>query len=153
MDIQKLDELSRKVADSLFAQFPEWRKLARVQPGADGTDYLEMEIGAPPESGVDHGLTITTENGEVTIGFDYYHGHFFGQVGDGVRVGADYAIHLVSEIVNERIPVISWWQDGALVAFSTIESGKALMDDSLVGPYDKIRVRSWKGNLNADRIA
>lgn len=153
MDIHRLDEFSRKVADSLFAQFPEWRKLARIEPAADGAGYLQLEIAAPLESATDHGLTITTENGEVTVSFDYYHGHFFGQVGDGERVGADYAIHLVSELVNERIPVISWWQDGALVAFSTIESGKALMEDSLVGPYDKIRVRSWKGNLNADRIA
>jgi len=153
MGTQKLDEFSRKVADSLFAQFPEWRKLARFELAADGAGYLQLEIAAPTEAEVDHGLTIATENGEVIVGFDYFHGHFFGQVGDGVRVGADYAIHFVSELVIGRMAVISWWHEGALVAFSTMEDGKALMEDDLIGPYDKIRIRSWRGNLNADRIA
>jgi hypothetical protein len=98
-------------------------------------------------------LSVATSHGEVTVGFDYYHGHFFDQVGDGEHFGAAYALHFLSQLVGEQISVVSWWSGDELVAFSTIEDGKALMDEDLVGPYDRERVRSWKGTLNADRHA
>lgn len=151
MNTQGLDDFSRSVAEQLFAQFPSWRELAQIEHADDGAGYLLLEVAAPADASAAYGLTVTTDNAEVTVGFDYYHGHFFGQVGDGERFGTDYALHFLSQLLNEEVAVVSWWLAGNLVAFSTIENGKALMDDALVGKYDRERVRSWKGTLNADR--
>ncbi len=151
MDAQGLDDFSRSVAERLFVQFPDWRELAQIERAEDGTSYLLLEVAAPTDASAACGLTVTTDNGEVTVGFDYYHGHFFGQIGDGEHFGTDYALHFMSRLLNEEIAVVSWWLAGNLVAFSTIENGKALMDDDLVGKHDQERVRSWKGTLNADR--
>jgi hypothetical protein len=127
--------------------------LAQTQCADNGTAYLWLEVPAPPEALAAHGLSVATSNGEVTVGFDYYHGHFFDQIGDGERFGAAYALHFLSQLVAEQISVVSWWSGDELVAFSTIEDGKALMDEDLVGPYDRERVRSWRGTLNAERHA
>lgn len=150
MDAHALDDFSRTVAQRLFEQFPEWRPFARVEHAADGRGYLSVTVPAPAGSAAAQGLNVTTSSGEVTVGFDYYHGHFPDHVGDGERFGVDYALYFVSELLHERIPVASWWTGGDLVAFSTIENGKPLLDEDLVGSYDHMRIRSWRGTLNAD---
>jgi len=150
MSIIKLDDFSHSVAQRLFAQFPEWRELAKTERAEDGTGYLQLEIPAPACASVVSGLTITTDNAEVTIGFDYYHAHFFEQVGNGEHFGTNYAFYFLSQLLSENISVVSWWLGADWVGFSTIEDGKPLMDNSLIGAYDRVRIRSWKGNLNAD---
>lgn len=145
-----LDDFSRDVAKRLFARFPQWQQLATIERAEDGSGYLRLEVEAPPESAAASGLSVTTSDGEMTIEFDYYHGHFGGQVGDG---GIEAAVRFVLDLVDESIPVVSWWRNGELVAWSTIEDGSPLLGEDLVGPHDHIRIRSWKGALNADRAA
>jgi hypothetical protein len=150
MDTSSLDQFSRDVANHLFAEFPQWQRLATTERAEDGTSYLRLEVEAPPESSAVSGLSLTTSDGEMIVGFDYYHGHFGGQLGDG---GAESAVRFVVDLVNEKIPVVSWWEEGELVAWSTIEDGRPLLLDDLVGPHDRVRSRSWKGRLNVDRDA
>ncbi|PRC92729.1 hypothetical protein [Solimicrobium silvestre] len=145
-----LDDFSQAFADRLFSLFPEWRMLQKIERASDGSNYLSLEIAAPAEANAVCGLTVTTENNEVTIGFDYYHGHFFDQVGNGTYLGADYALYFLSQILNEEIFFTSWWIGDQLLAFSTIENGKVLMDDALVGEYGRVRIRSWNGSRNSD---
>jgi hypothetical protein len=146
----RLDNFSRDVAKLLFRHFPQWQGLAKIEPAEDGSAYLRLEVEAPPESAADHGLCVTTSDGQMTVEFDYYHGYFGGQINDG---GAEYAVGFVLDLLSEKIPVISWWHKCELVAWSTIKDGKPLLSDDLVEPYDRIRIRSWNGTLNADRDA
>ena len=150
MNIVKLDNFSDTFSAQLFERFPEWRELAKVESSEDGTGYLKLEVAAPTGANVASGLTLTTDNSELTIGFDYYHAHYFEQVGDGVHFGTDYALYFLSQLLSEKVSVVSWWLGSDWVAFSTIEEGKPLMDDSLIGAYDHVRIRSWKGTLNED---
>ncbi|MBX3662970.1 MAG: hypothetical protein KF804_11000 [Burkholderiales bacterium] len=150
MDTASLDDFSRDVAKHLFAQFPQWQGLAKIERADDGSGYLRLEVEAPPGSSAANGLSVTTSYGEMIVGFDYYHGHFGAQIGDG---GAESAVRFVVDLVNEKIPVVSWWEEGELVAWSTIEDGRPLLPDDLIGQYDRVRIRSWKGTLNVDRDA
>ena len=150
MDTERLDEFSRAVAARLFERFPAWLEFAKSAQADDGKEYLLVEVAAPKEAMAAYGLTIDTSDNEVTVGFDHSHIHASTQVGDGERFGAEYALHFIDRLLSERAAVVSWWKEGSLVAFSTIENGKPLLDDEIVGPYDHLRIRSWKGLMNAD---
>jgi len=147
MDTTNLDQFSRDVAKLLFTEFPQWQSLAKTERAEDGTTYLKLDVQTPHESSTACGLSIITPYSEMIVEFDYYEGHYGGQVGDG---GAEAAAGFVIDLVSEKIPVISWWKDSELVAWSTIMNGRPLLPSNLVGLHDHVRVRSWKGTLNAD---
>jgi hypothetical protein len=149
----RLDDFSRVVAEQLFERFPQWRELASIQEGDDGATYLRVSVPAPEAASASQGLSIVTPDHEVIVGFDYSHVHCLEHTGDGEHFGAAYALHFISQLVSEEVAVASWWLRYELVAFSAIENGKAWMGDDLVGPYDRMRIRSWKGSLNADKYA
>jgi hypothetical protein len=153
MNIERLDEFSRAVANRLLSKFPYWRDFATVETSSDGVCYLNVTVPAPPQAQTQYGLIVTTEDRVVTVGFDYFHTHFHSAVGDGEHFGTDYAFHFIDDVLSERIAAISWWLGEDLVAFSTRKNGVNAMPDALIGPHDRERVRSWKGSLNADRAA
>lgn len=151
MNVKGLDDFSLGVADRLFTKFPEWRKFAEIKATDNQIKYLQLEITPPPGASVVSGLIISTENKEVTIGFDYYHGHFFDQFFDGECLAADTAIDFIDQLLSEEISVVSWWNSDKLIAWSTILDGKAQLPEDIVGQYSHIRIRSWNGTLNDDR--
>ncbi len=153
MELERLDNFSRQVAEALFAKFPQWQAYATAEEAANGKAYLSVTVPAPAEASAAHGLTITTEDGVVTVGFDWYHSHFYPSVGDGEHFGTDYALHFIEELLDEHVAVISWWTGDQCQAFSTRQQGVNAMPKDLIGPYDRERIRSWKGSLNADRAA
>ena len=69
----KLNPFSRTVARELFAAFPEWRCLARVDHSESvNSGCLFLEV---PNVTSDDALRIDTIDEEVTIGFDRWHQH------------------------------------------------------------------------------
>ena len=74
MDESQLNPFSRTVARDLFAAFPEWRCLARVDHSESvNSGCLSLEV---PNVKSDGALRIDTTDEEVTIGFDRWHEHF-----------------------------------------------------------------------------
>lgn len=143
---------STTAAEALFEAFPEWRQFARTETSEDGGSYLVVEVPAPPEAKVEHGLVIDTSNEEVTVGFDCYHTHFDDWVGDGEHFGTHAALQFISQVVSERVAVVSWW-------FNDVWRGSAQLDGDAKpdvpdwvrkDAINRIRVRSWRGSLNAD---
>ena len=153
MDLERLDAFSRQVARVLFAKYPGWRTHAKVEQAHGGAGYLSVEVPAPASAAAAHGLTVSTEDEVVTVGFDWFHTHFYAGVGDGDRFGTDYAYHFIEELLNERFAVISWWQDDQCTTYSTRRDGTNAMPDDLIGPHNRVRIRSWNGALNEDRAA
>lgn len=96
-------------ADALFAEFPEWRALARVETADDGASFVVVEVKAPPAAGVEHGLIVDTSNDEVTVGFDCYHAYFDDWAGDGEHFGTNAALAFIKQILEERVAIVSWW--------------------------------------------
>jgi hypothetical protein len=153
MDIERLDDFSLRTAEQLFTRFPSWRPLATVEKAEDGSCYLHIEVPAPQGANAAHGLTITTANEEVTVGFDHYHSHFPSMVGDGEQFGTDYAMHFIEQLLAEKVAVVSWWQGDKWRGSSTMDAGAMAMPSDFMKPFDIERVRSWNGGLNADRAA
>ena len=143
------------LAEELFAVFPEWRALARTETATDGAEYLVIEVTPPSQANVEHGLVIDTSNNEVTVGFDSYHSHFDDWVGDGEHFGTKAAIEFIKQVVSERTAVISWWQGTEWRGSAQLEAGAKSVVPSWAteGQYDRVRVRSWCGSLNADTDA
>jgi hypothetical protein len=144
-----MDHFSEQTASEILAAFPAWRAHARAEQRDDGTSYFVLQIPAPTEAAVDHGLLIHTDNVEVTVGFDFYHSHFDSAVGDGEHFGTAAAVEFVRQILTERVAVVSWWLNDEWRGSSQLEGG-AQPGDPLVQPYNRVRVRSWKGSFNAD---
>lgn len=93
----------------LFAEFPKWRSLAKLEVGADGSEYTVVEVSPPAAANVEHGLVVDTANEEVTVGFDAYHSHFDDWVGDGSQFGTEAAIEFIKQLLQEKVAVVSWW--------------------------------------------
>ena len=142
-------------AEELFAVFPEWRALARTETATDGAEYLVIEVTPPLQAKVEHGLVIDTSNDEITVGFDSYHSHFDDWVGDGEHFGTAAAIEFIKQIVSELTAVISWWQGRQWRGSAQLEPGANSVVPSWAteGQYDRVRIRSWRGSLNADTDA
>jgi hypothetical protein len=144
-----MDAHSLNAASELFALFPEWRALARTEKGEDGTEFLLVDVTPPLEANVEYGLTIDTAGGEVTVGFDYYHSHFDAWVGDGEHFGTKAALEFIRQIVSEEVAVASWWKGEEWRGSTQVPAGeKPKM--TWMADFDRIRVRSWRGSLNAD---
>lgn len=145
-----MDDFSGATAEQIFAAFPEWRTLARIEQADDGTSFLVIMVSPSPAAQVEHGLFISTANGEVTVGFDHYHSHFDEWVGDGDHFGVQAALEFVKQILDERIAVVSWWfnEEWRGSAQQEVSSPPDVPDWSTT--FNRIRVRSWNGTFNAD---
>lgn len=111
MDYEKLDELSRRFAESLFAVFPAWRGLATA--GIDSTTgcaSIEVRI---PQEGSGRFLHIETANNEITIAFDEWHTHIGPFLGISVGESVTTAINIIRSFVTEEAVVQVVYQHGA----------------------------------------
>lgn len=136
----------RHTLEPVFDIFPKWRALVRTGTADDGTPFQVLEVPAPVGSDAAAGLLVSTDSGEITVGFDVYHARFGDWSGDAG------ALHLIRRIVMERVAVVSWWSGGRWCGSETLETGRQPGMPSWAADQgvDRIRVRSWRGALNAD---
>jgi hypothetical protein len=84
------------------------------------------------------------------VGFDWYHSHFQHWTGDGDDFMPQTALQFVKQVIDERIAIVSWWEGGEWRGSSRLEAGGVPGPPSWQAHYDRIRVRSWRGSLDAD---
>jgi hypothetical protein len=113
----------------------------------DAEDHLIVEV--PVLKGDAYPLAITTENGEVTVHFDYCHSHFDWSVTD---MDAAYNVDpfvLIASILDEKLATISCWDGDEWQSSWWLEQGE---DPNKEAPKStsRVRVRSWQGSRNYD---
>lgn len=142
-------------AAELWAAFPEWKELARVETDDSGNQYLLIEVKSPAATCIGQGLVIDTSNDEITVSFDHYHSHFDEWLGDGDQIGTLAALEFIKQLVNERVAVASWWEGEQWRGSTQIETGSPVENPSWIdtGADLRLRVRSWNGTYNADSDA
>lgn len=145
-----MDAFSLAAANEIFDAFPEWRAFAREEHADDGSSFLVVQVTPPASANVEHGLVIDTSNDEFTVGFDCYHCHFDEWVGDGDQFGTRAALEFVEQIINERVAVVSWWQDAEWRGSSQLVAGASPEQPSWQTTFNRVRIRSWRGTFNAD---
>jgi hypothetical protein len=101
MDLDLLDPHSRRFADALLRELPEWAPYLQPSPyeGAEGT--LLVEVPAPHPSGT--ALVIDTENDEVTVSFAGWHEHYGAWAGETDEDSTRAALDAVRDVVEERL--------------------------------------------------
>lgn len=136
----------RHTLDPVFDLFPKWRAYLRVDNAADGSTFEVLEVPPPVGSDAAAGLLVSAIHDEITIGFDVFQADFDHWIGDGG------ALDFIRRIVTERVAVVSWWSGERWCGAALLEAGQR----PEVPPWaaslavDRIRVRSWRGALNAD---
>jgi hypothetical protein len=149
-----MDTFSLILNEQLFATFPEWRALARKERAEDGSSCLVVSV---PPAGAEvrhHGLLVCSSDEEVTVSFDFYHAHFYAMTGDDGHLGAPAALEFITQILSERVSVVSWWFDEEWRGSAQLEAGATPQPPwwLVSGSFNRVRVRSWRGSFNANLI-
>jgi hypothetical protein len=148
VETSELNAFSRKVAERLFERFPEWRPFARAEESGDERGILYVEVPPPSGANLENPLHILTANEEVEVGFDFYHNHFELLLDIGEMV--QQALEFILDILEERVVAVSWWSGASLRGASSEKSGLQPEASEHVHPYDRIRIRSWRGRYDQD---
>ena len=145
-----MSDFSAAASEQLFARHPEWRRYAKSEKEEDGKRFIRLEVPAPAEANAISGLIVSTANDEVTVEFDYYHTHFDDMVGDGTNFGAEAALSFIEQVLAEKVAAVSWWDGEQWRGSTLVEAGQKPQANTFTRPFNRVRVRSWRGTLNAD---
>ena len=142
--LNALEGFHREVAMQVCADYPEWEVIASVDQ-SDGAAIFVLSV-TPPNCEIAYPLRIDTSNDEVTVSFDAYHAHFYDY-----RDGTDFdAATFISGIVSGVYVVVSYWQDDRWRGSTFVEGGNIPSDNERHPDANRIRVRSWSGELDRD---
>ena len=152
-----MDKFSRLIAAHAFARFPEWRHYVRRVPSSDGTVALLLELPTPAEAQVEYGLSLSTEDHEITISFDAWHEHLRRgctnsdprSPEDRARAAWQSADQVLDDLCAERTVVASWWFESHWRGSQCAPAGSPLEEPDH-SYSNRRRVRSWKGTFNED---
>jgi hypothetical protein len=148
MDLERLDQFSKVFAQRLFSEYPDWIEFAKFgnASGAD-LDYLVVEVPSPASADLARPLLIYTVGGEVSVGFDYYHAHYFDQT---MFPANSDVFAFIAKILSEEIAIGSGWDRDIWRGSWPIERGEDPIFTTPLHPMTRIRVRSWRGNFDQD---
>jgi hypothetical protein len=148
-------DVERSLEEELFAEFPQWENLARTVVGDDGHEYIVVAVAAPSDAVAEPGLVVDTAHGEITVAFDFYESHFHDYVEYGGHIGTAAAAAFIRDLMSEKVAVVSWWNAETWRGSARLQAGAPLPTPSWAEPgtYNRVRVRSWGGRLDADKVA
>jgi hypothetical protein len=111
--VDGMGELSKASDRALFSRYPEWRRyLSVLRDEETGADYLQVEV---PQEGTDRFLYLSTANGEITMGFDYWHTHVGPFLGLNIEESVAQAMTTIESFMNEETVVTVCRRDGVWI--------------------------------------
>ncbi len=148
-------DVERSLEEELFAEFPQWESLAQAMIDDDGYEYIVVVVAAPSSGVEEYRLVVDTAQGEITVAFDFYESHFHEYVEYGGYIGTAAAAAFIKDLMAEKVAVVSWWRSETWCGSARLQEGFPLPTPSWAEPgtYNRVRVRSWGGRLNADSVA
>ena len=153
MDDSRLDEFSQRFAAALFGAFPKWRQYAALDNS--GGNACAMHVAVPPRADApgEASLWISTEDEEITVGFDSYHVHFNRYGDDEEAKSFEEAIAFARDVVHERVVVFSWWFGDQWRGSTTATPDSVPSTPEWAKSANQLRIRSWRGSYDSDRSA
>ena len=154
MNTTPLNAYSQRFAAVLFAAYPRWHEFATVDT-TEGVDEgaLLVEI-SPPETAVRRELRgplrISTDEQQITVGFDVYHTHFNRYAAELEAEAFADALAFLEDLLAERIAVASWWDCDEWRGSTTVATGAELSTPEWARAAKAVRVRSWRGTYDQD---
>ena len=131
-----LDDFSRSFADALFAVVPALRDHARAE---NGVLLIDLEPGPTRQ---DCKFWISTDCGEITVGFGMFHMHFDWP--DRDDVWPSNPIGFIRSVMADETLIEDWTLDGKWSGSSTLAAAE---EPDLHGmePGHVVFIRSWSG--------
>ena len=145
MDLDLLNERSRRFAEALLREFPGWEpylQLAAYDGAKPGTLLVEVPPPAPGGSP----LCVDTDAGEITVAFADWHDHYGAWAGEDDGDSTRAALDAVRAIVDERLLSVLALDGGKWRRGWHVAPGEPV--DTHHGA--ETRVRSWRGTYDAD---
>ncbi len=143
----QLDHFSRLVAEEVFQHFPGWQASARVHLDSGETGHLFIEVPAPEGADLQPTLYVITKAKVITVGVDHYNGHFSRFTSS--EESPDCLTWLRGFLAQE-IVIVSWWSGGDLRGATWSQPAVLPAAPAACRPYDRVRVRSWRGSHDQD---
>ncbi len=140
LNVTRLDEYSRFVAQWFFETYPEWQQYATNDPDHEGA--LLVEIPSPTGSS-DGQLIICTAHGEITLYFEWS----FRHIGWAEQTDEDVlgdAKGFIDDLINERL-LIAVKRVGSKWEYSQFLAAEEL--DQL-DREEFSYLRSWRGTYD-----
>jgi hypothetical protein len=158
-----LDAYSQVAVPLILARFPEWEPFAKLAPRPDGAGNV-VEFNIPcPSPAAEYGLWVSTADEELSVGFHTHHNHFTDYETRLNREQIAAGIQHASNIVEERVGVVSWYRSGGFAGSRSVELPHpeplpGLLDGlgalaELAGRFsdcDRVTLRSWFGRFDRD---
>jgi hypothetical protein len=112
------------------------------------TDFTFAVIPTPNQNAVDP-LWVSTEDDEITIGFDKYHLHLGACQEEEERIFKE-SLEIIDQIRNDELVVASWW-----VGQQFVSSMLCVTDEPSLKPEEgyTLRIRSWSGSKDREESA
>jgi hypothetical protein len=139
LDRGALNELSAAFADALFLAYPEWESLASNLEGG----VFRLEI---PQPGTDRTLWADTMDGEITVGYGYYHAHFGSFLGISNGEAVDLAISEIRAFAAEQTVVVVHFPQGNWSGSMCVDASEPIASR----PGATTHIYSWRGTY--DRV-
>lgn len=132
------------VATDILSAYPEWHSLATAV-STEGGDILRIVVPSPVAN-VEHPLTIDTSDQEITVTYDFHHGHYPTFRDSGCREGA---VSLLAPLLQEELAIASFWSENKWHGSTQFRIGEPEDPLKMFG-NTRIRVRSWRGTFDKD---
>jgi hypothetical protein len=151
LDREQLDELSRLFAEKLFERYPEWEAAARHCPEQPLSFCVEWDSPVKGRS-----IGCTTENGEITVFFGGWHGHYGDWRGENDQEAVEEALRDVADILNDRAIVEATYRVGDCTGAGLVWLGENEPSSYVIAADAKVsdesseetRIQSWSGRLD-----
>ncbi|QVK19052.1 hypothetical protein KHQ81_04925 [Mycoplasmatota bacterium] len=134
-ELDKLNKFSLEYANMLFLEFPILRDFSKVD-NDDGEYYFYIEYPCADNKNY---LYISTDDDEITIGFGFYHDHFYDFI---------ESINFINDIINEKIVVVKCEQDSKWTKSYCVDVNNLSSETINVVKCDTKYILSWKGTYN-----
>jgi hypothetical protein len=141
-----MDEFSEAFATWLRQRRPAWLGMAKAESAS-----VEIAFASPNPRAVAP-VWISSADEELTVGFDYTHGHFNAWMGtESDEDVFERALQFADDLVGERLVVVSGLAGGAWAGSTTVPPGDDPLATASVFPEaDTIIVRSFRGTFDRD---
>lgn len=160
IQMDKLDDYSKRFAEMLFGTFPEWKQFASVKLINETykSGFLVVEVPALTKGLITNDMILKNgdylwiySDGEITVGFDYHHTHFDNFDFQTEAQNFADAVSFIQQIIDEKICCVAVFNKKSFCGSTSVVAGEKpdLSDWSwLDKSCQDVYVRSWRGTYN-----
>jgi hypothetical protein len=140
----------RKTLAAILSRWPEWRRYQQASPFPPEKGF--WIIVPSPNKDVTRGLSISTDERRIIIGFDDDHDHLEQRKKEGLHQFRERVIARICDLLEDKIQSVSWRDEDDRLRTSYCFELPDAHHNQFVRSGFKCRIRSWSGKLDKDYV-